>query len=210
LTIFGLGNPTERYARTRHNVGFMVLDVLARRLRVRFRHAAERYICRREFAGTGLVLVKPLLYMNDSGVVVRDQLSKEPDDVLVVCDDMALPFGRLRLRPSGSDGGHNGLGSIVYHLGRTDFARLRIGIDSPPVSRSWVDWVLEPFPSEQARQLPELLDRAADACLAVVTSGITTAMNRYNPGPASDTTQSRPLPTVPSPSKGVGVGRQAS
>lgn len=183
MTIFGLGNPTERYARTRHNVGFMVVDTLARRLHTRFRHLAGRHVARKEHAGRDLVLVKPLLYMNESGVVVKSQLEAEPDDFLVVCDDLALPFGRLRLRPKGSDGGHNGLGSIIYRLGRTDFPRLRVGIDEPGPGEDGIDYVLEPFPPEQAGKLPEVLDRAADACLALVTGGIELAMNRYNPDP---------------------------
>jgi PTH1 family peptidyl-tRNA hydrolase len=183
VTIFGLGNPTERYAKTRHNVGFMVLDTLARRLHVRFRHLPERYVARKEYAGHGLVLVKPLLYMNESGVVAKGQLEREPDEFLVVCDDMALPFGRLRLRPKGSAGGHKGLESIIYHLGRNDFPRLRVGIDAPGPGQDGVDYVLEPFPKEQAELLPEVLDLAADACLAAVTRGIERAMNRFNPAP---------------------------
>lgn len=183
MTIFGLGNPTERYAKTRHNVGFMVLDTLARRLHVRFRHLPERYVARKEYAGHGLVLVKPLLYMNESGVVAKGQLEREPDEFLVVCDDMALPFGRLRLRPKGSAGGHKGLESIIYHLGRNDFPRLRVGIDAPGPGQDGVDYVLEPFPKEQAELLPEVLDLAADACLAAVTRGIERAMNRFNPAP---------------------------
>jgi PTH1 family peptidyl-tRNA hydrolase len=181
VTIFGLGNPTRRYAATRHNAGFMVLDTLAARLRCRFRMFPDREVARRQFAGDDLVLVKPLLYMNESGVVVRKQLERKPDRLLVVCDDMALPFGRLRLRPQGSDGGHNGLGSIISHLGRSDFPRLRVGIDAPVRSSDGVDYVLEPFPEEQAAMLPEVLARAADACLTVVTGGLELAMSRFNP-----------------------------
>ena len=192
MTIFGLGNPTDRYAATRHNVGFMVLDALARKLHVRFRHQPGRFICRKELAGTPVVLVKPLLYMNESGVVVKEQLAQSPDDFLVVCDDMALPFGRLRLKPSGSDGGHNGLGSIIYHLGRSDFPRLRVGIDAPPRAENWSDWVLEPFPPGQTTELPEVLDRASDACITVVTSGLARAMNRCNP--ERDTQGHDPIP----------------
>jgi PTH1 family peptidyl-tRNA hydrolase len=181
VTIFGLGNPTRRYAATRHNAGFMVLDTLAARLRCRFRMFPDREVARRQFAGDDLVLVKPLLYMNESGVVVRKQLERKPDRLLVVCDDMALPFGRLRLRPQGSDGGHNGLGSIISHLGRSDFPRLRVGIDAPVRSSDGVDYVIEPFPEEQAAMLPEVLARAADACLTVVTGGLELAMSRFNP-----------------------------
>ncbi len=187
MTIFGLGNPGPRYAFTRHNVGFMVVDTLAARLGFRFRTFADRSVARRQFAGDELLLVKPLLYMNESGIVVRKQVARRLDDMLVVCDDMALPFGRLRLRPAGSDGGHNGLGSITSHLGRSDFPRLRVGIDAPARSSDGIDYVLERFPTEQEVLLPELLARAADACIAVVTQGLERAMSRFNPLPAVGT-----------------------
>jgi PTH1 family peptidyl-tRNA hydrolase len=183
VTIFGLGNPTRRYAATRHNAGFMVMDTLAVRLRCRFRLFPDREVARRQFAGDDLVLVKPLLYMNESGVVVRKQLERKPDGLLVVCDDMALSFGRLRLRPAGSDGGHKGLGSIISHLGRSDFPRLRVGIDAPARSSDGIEYVLEPFPEEQAAMLPKVLERAADACLTVITGGLELAMSRFNPPP---------------------------
>jgi PTH1 family peptidyl-tRNA hydrolase len=183
VTIFGLGNPGPRYALTRHNVGFMVVDALAARLGFRFRTFADREAARRQFSGDELVLVKPLMFMNESGVVVRKQLERRPDQMLVACDDMALPFGRLRLRPAGSDGGHNGLGSIIMHLGRSDFPRLRIGIDAPARSSDGIDYVLEPFPREQEALLPEILERATDACIAVVTQGLERAMSRFNPMP---------------------------
>ena len=181
MTVFGLGNPTDRYARTRHNVGFMVVDLLARKRRVNFRHVPGRFVARTEFAGRPLCLVKPLLYMNESGVPVREHLAQEPDDFLVVCDDLALPFGRLRLRARGSDGGHKGLGSIIYHLETEAFARLRIGIDPTPEGVDGADYVLEPFSDAQQEQLARFLDRAADACLAVASDGIAAAMNRFNP-----------------------------
>jgi peptidyl-tRNA hydrolase, PTH1 family len=184
VTIFGLGNPGPRYVTTRHNAGFMVVDAIAERLGFRFRTFGDREVARRQFAGDELLLVRPLLYMNESGVVVRKQLERKPDDMLVVCDDMALPFGRLRLRPAGSDGGHNGLGSIIMRLGRSDFPRLRIGIDAPARSSDGIDYVLEPFPKEQEALLPEVLARATDACIAVVTQGLERAMSRFNPMPA--------------------------
>lgn len=181
MTIFGLGNPGPRYALTRHNVGFMVVDALAARLGFRFRTYADRAVARRQFSGEELALVKPLLFMNESGIVVRKQLERRPDDMLVVCDDMALPFGRLRLRPSGSDGGHKGLGSTIAQLGRSDFPRLRVGIDAPARSGDGIDYVLERFPADQEQVLSEVLQRAADACIAVVTQGLERAMNRFNP-----------------------------
>ncbi len=168
----------------------MVVDVLSRRLHARFRHQPGCLVARKEHAGRPLVLVKPLRYMNESGVVVKEQLTREPDEFLAVCDDLALPFGRLRLRPKGSDGGHKGLGSIIYHLGRTDFARLRIGIDAPGPGEDGIDYVLNDFPSEQAARLPEVLDRAADACLTVVTGGLELAMNRFNPSLDAESSES--------------------
>uniref|UniRef100_A0A7C4GDD3 Peptidyl-tRNA hydrolase n=1 Tax=candidate division WOR-3 bacterium TaxID=2052148 RepID=A0A7C4GDD3_UNCW3 len=180
MTIFGLGNPTRRYAGTRHNVGFMVCDVLARRLKARFHHLPGCYRAESRHSGTAIVLVKPLLYMNESGVVVREQLARHPDDFIIVLDDIALPFGRLRLRPSGSDGGHNGLASVIFHLGRSDFPRLRVGIGAPTDAASTTDYVLEEFTPEQLAALPTLLDRAAEACLTVHGAGLEAAMNRFN------------------------------
>ena len=180
MTLFGLGNPGERYAATRHNVGFMVLDELARRLRARFRSGSGRAVARGNWRAEKLVLVKPMLYMNESGVPVAEHLRREPDDYLVVCDDFALPFARLRLRPRGSEGGHNGLASIIHRLGTDDFPRLRIGIGVPPREQDWAEYVLAPFGPEEADGLPELVSRAADACLVVTTDGLDRAMNRYN------------------------------
>ncbi|MEO0070850.1 MAG: aminoacyl-tRNA hydrolase [candidate division WOR-3 bacterium] len=181
MTIFGLGNPTAVYANTRHNLGFMVLDLIAQRLRTRFHHLPGKFIARTQFAGTKLTLIKPLLYMNESGVVVREHLAEEPDDFLVVVDDIALPFGRLRLRPHGSDGGHKGLASIIYHLGSNKFPRLRIGICPPtPIKGSITEYVLSPFTKEESKLLPQILERAADACLFVISEGLDQAMNRFN------------------------------
>lgn len=180
MTVFGLGNPTRRYVLTRHNTGFMVVDELARRLDAKFRPLPGRLVAATTYAGSPFYLVKPTLYMNESGVAVREQLSANPDEFIVVIDDIALPFGRLRLRPAGSDGGHRGLASVIYHLGRNDFARLRIGIGSPPPDKDSTDYVLERFTASELTSLPGVIARAADACLLVVTEGLTVAMNRFN------------------------------
>ncbi|MGQ9708705.1 MAG: aminoacyl-tRNA hydrolase [bacterium] len=179
MTIFGLGNPTDRYARTRHNLGFMTVDTIARRLKVRFHHLPGRFLARTRVDDKGLILVKPLLYMNNSGVVVKEQLASQPDEFLVVVDDLALPFGTLRLRPKGSDGGHKGLASIIYNLGTERFPRLRIGIGSP-VNGDATEFVLAPFTKEEARVLPGILERAAAACLMVSIAGLEKAMSQFN------------------------------
>lgn len=186
MTVFGLGNPTTHYARTRHNIGFMVVDELAARLGARFRHLPGRQVCRTAVDGHSLILVKPLLYMNQSGVPVAEQLGAEPDDFIVVCDDIALPFGRLRLRGQGSDGGQKGLASIIYQLGTERFPRLRVGIGSPPEGIDAADHVLEPFSPAEAEALPELVDLAADACLVFIRRGLEVAMNRFNPEPVAE------------------------
>jgi PTH1 family peptidyl-tRNA hydrolase len=181
--VIGLGNPGERYAGTRHNIGWLVLDRLAERAgwtgRGRQRDAANVVMGR--FRGLDLTLVKPLTYMNDSGLAVRKVLVRERAplaDVLIVADDFALPFGKLRFRETGSHGGHNGLRSIIGELGTETFSRLRIGIGDPG-SRA-VDHVLSRFAADEQQRLDELLDAAADAVEAWAREGTNKAANRFN------------------------------
>jgi PTH1 family peptidyl-tRNA hydrolase len=181
--IVGLGNPGERYAGTRHNIGWLVLDRLADRAgwggRGKQRDASR--VTQGRYADLDIVLAKPLTYMNESGIAVRKLLARERaplDEVLVVADDFALPFGRLRFREGGGAGGHNGLRSIITELETDRFSRLRIGIGEP--DRNAVDHVLSRFePSEQAR-LDTLLDAAADAVEAWAREGTSRAANRFN------------------------------
>jgi PTH1 family peptidyl-tRNA hydrolase len=181
--VVGLGNPGGQYAGTRHNIGWMVLDRLADRAgwsgRGRDRDAATSV--RGRHAGLDLVLAKPLTYMNDSGLAVRKLLALERAplaDLLVVADDFALPFGRLRFREGGGAGGHNGLRSIIEELGTEKFSRLRIGIGEP--SRNAVDHVLSRFGPEEQLRLDELLDASADAVEAWAREGTNKAANRFN------------------------------
>ena len=181
--VVGLGNPGDQYARTRHNIGWMVVDRIADRAgwsgRGRTRDAAA--VVQGRFHGLDLVLVKPLTYMNLSGTAVRKVLARERaplSDLLVVTDDFALPFGKMRFRESGSAGGHNGLTSIIEEMGTEKFNRLRVGIGDP--ARGAVDHVLGRFDvSEQAR-LDELLDAGVDAVEAWARDGVSKAANRYN------------------------------
>lgn len=182
--VIGLGNPGSQYAETRHNIGWMVLDRLADRAgrsgRGRQRDASESVQIR--YKGLDLVLAKPLTFMNDSGVAVRKLLARERvplTEVLVVADDFALPFGKLRFREAGSHGGHNGLRSIIEELESEKFSRLRVGIGEP--GRGAIDHVLSKFAADERTRLPILLDAAADAVEAWARDGTSKAANRFNP-----------------------------
>ena len=181
--VVGLGNPGERYAKTRHNVGWMVLDRLADRAgwdgKGRERDASR--IVQGRFRSLELTLVKPLTFMNDSGLAVRKVLAREHAplvDLLVVADDFALPFGKLRFREGGGPGGHNGLGSIIDELGTEKFSRLRVGIGEP--DRAAIDHVLSVFSPEERPRLDELLDKSADAVEAWAREGTNKAANQFN------------------------------
>lgn len=181
--IIGLGNPGAEYANTRHNIGFIVLDALARSLGVTF--ASDRYasLARGRYRGHILVLVKPSTYMNLSGKAVRYWMTREKtgiENILVVVDDIALPLGTLRLRSKGSDGGHNGLADIIYQLESIDFPRLRFGIGDEFARGTQVDYVLSRWTKKEEEVL---LPRIADAVKAVesfVTIGIERAMGEVN------------------------------
>ena len=180
--VVGLGNPGRQYLETRHNVGWMVVDRLADRAGWgggRERDAAR--VVWGRYHGLDLELVKPLTFMNESGLAVRKVLARERaplEDLLVVCDDFALPFGRLRLREAGSAGGHNGLRSIIGELGSQSFARLRVGIGEPRAGA--VDHVLARFGAAERADLERLLDAAADAVEDWARDGADRAATRWN------------------------------
>jgi len=181
--VVGLGNPGDRYAQTRHNVGWLALDRLADIAgwsgRGRTRDASS--IAMGRFKGLDLTMVKPLTFMNDSGLAVRKVLAREHaplNDLLVVTDDFALPFGKLRFREAGSAGGHNGLRSIVEELGTEKFSRMRVGIGDP--RHGAIDHVLSTFTPDERARLPELLDAAAEAIETWAREGTSRAANRWN------------------------------
>ena len=184
--IVGLGNPGRRYARTRHNAGFMVIDRLAETLPI----GTERSRFQAAFAETRdgdrrVVLVKPQTFMNESGIAVG-QLArwyKTPHDrLLVVYDDLDLPFGTIRMRAGGSAGGHNGIASVIQHLNTQEFARLRIGI-SRPRTGSTVPYVLSHFTADEQCELPAIIERAAEAALMWLREGTVLTMNAFNRRP---------------------------
>ncbi|HEO71984.1 MAG TPA: aminoacyl-tRNA hydrolase [Candidatus Hydrogenedentes bacterium] len=182
--IVGLGNPGPQYNRTRHNVGYMVLDCLAERLGVSFeREKYQGLIIQTKGWGKEIMLVKPLTWMNRSGIcvaqVARNRIT-DPADVFVVADDVNLPLGRLRVRRQGSAGGHNGLKSIIEHLGTDEFPRLRVGIGEDSTQKDLTNHVLGRFKPEEWATVEEMVDRAADVVVLCLTEGLEQAMNTYN------------------------------
>jgi PTH1 family peptidyl-tRNA hydrolase len=182
--IVGLGNPGPKYADTRHNVGFRVVDALAEHLHItNFSQDHNALVGWGRANDQKLGLAKPLTLMNRSGQAVRPLCNYNnlaPSDLIVVVDDLNLPVGTIRLRPGGSSGGHNGLSDIADHLGTTDFPRLRIGIgdDFGPGEQS--DYVLSSFTPSQQPAVDEALADAVDAVLTAVREDLDTAMNQYN------------------------------
>ena len=181
--IVGLGNIGDEYRHTRHNIGFMILDALAEASNISF--ATDRYgdIARTRLKNKQLVLLKPSTYMNLSGNAVRYWMDREkiaPDHLLILVDDIALPFGAIRIKPSGSDAGHNGLKNIAAMLGTQAYARLRFGVGNDFARGSQMDYVLGPFTPEQRQELPARIDVAVDALKAFCLSGIDFAMCNFN------------------------------
>jgi PTH1 family peptidyl-tRNA hydrolase len=182
--VVGLGNPGPKYENTRHNVGFRVVDALADRLRVSsFGREHDAMVGWGQYKNRKVGLAKPLTFMNRSGQAVAplcDDNNLRPSDLIVVVDDLNLPVGTIRLRPSGSSGGHNGLEDIANHLGTTTFPRLRIGIgdDFEPGGQS--DYVLSPFTPAQQPDVDAALDDAVGAILTAVREDLDTAMTRFN------------------------------
>lgn len=182
--IVGLGNPGPRYALTRHNVGFLVLDLLAERLGGRFKtHKSRTDVLAGRLADQAVVLGKPRSYMNESGgpVVSLARFYKVSDETItVVHDDLDLPYGALRLKRGGGDGGHNGLRSITAALGSKDYARVRFGVGRPPGRMDPADYVLREFSAAERKDLGFHVDRAADAVEALLADGLEAAQNRFN------------------------------
>lgn len=181
--IAGLGNIGSDYEGTRHNVGFDVVDELAKEFDVTFKLDNQAFMTEFKHKGKTFVLIKPTTYMNLSGKAVRYWLTKfniPKENLLVVLDDLALPFGKQRLRPNGSDGGHNGLKNIDLVLGTNQYARLRIGIGNDFGKGRQVDYVLGKWTKEETDTMPELLKYAAETIKAFGTIGIQFTMSQFN------------------------------
>ena len=181
--IVGLGNIGPDYVGTRHNAGFMVVDVLADRARASWKSCRYGDMTTVKIKNCELMLLKPSTFMNLSGVAVRYWMNQEKlplENLLIVVDDLALPFGTIRLKQRGSDGGHNGLKNIASELGNSNYARLRIGVGNEFTRGHQIDYVLGVFTPEERKDLPAILDKAADCVSAYCLSGPAFAMNHFN------------------------------
>ncbi len=183
--IAGLGNPTAQYAHTRHNVGFDTIDVLAEKYNINVNESKFKALCGSGYIeGQKVLLLKPLTYMNLSGEAIRaaaDFYKIDPEEELIVlCDDINLDPGRIRIREKGSAGGHNGLKNIILHCGTDAFTRIKIGVGEKPKERDLADWVLARFPKEEEETMAQAFKDAADAAALIVTGEIRKAQDLYN------------------------------
>jgi PTH1 family peptidyl-tRNA hydrolase len=182
--VVGLGNPGDRYRRTRHNLGFMVADALAARSGVtRWVEEADAWTAEARVGGEEALLVKPAAFMNRSGVAVERVLAARgggTDELVVVLDDVALDLGTLRVRERGSHGGHNGLRSLIEVLGSDEFARVRVGIRRGEPQEDLAEYVLSEFPKDDVLVVQEMVGLAGDAVECLVRDGASEAMNRFN------------------------------
>jgi len=186
--VVGLGNPGERYAATRHNVGAMVLDHLVSAAGDRWKSQRKTRcdVAETRWAGRQVILARPHSYMNESGGPVSALAGfygVPAEGIVVLHDELDLPFGALRIKAGGGDNGHNGLKSIRRSIGSGDTVRVRIGVGRPPGRQDPADFVLRPFSSTERTELPELIGRAADATECAVAEGVTVAQNRFNASP---------------------------
>lgn len=181
--IVGLGNPGEKYTDTRHNIGFIVLDAFAEASDLFFEHKRYADVAKVKFKGRIFVLIKPMTYMNLSGKAVDYWMKKEKvstDKTLVIVDDLALPFGTVRIKDKGGDGGHNGLKDIIAVLGHQNFNRLRFGIGKQFYKGSQVNYVLDDWTEEETKLLPERIKEIIGAIKNFGTIGIERTMNFFN------------------------------
>lgn len=182
--IAGLGNPTKEYDKTRHNVGFSVIDVLADRYRIDVSERKHKALCGRGvIEGQKVVLMKPQTFMNLSGESIRaavDFYKVEPEDVIIIYDDISLEPGQLRIRLKGSAGGHNGIKNIIAHLGTQEFPRIKVGVGAKPPRMDLAAYVLSRFSQGEQKLMDDAFSEAAGAAVMMMTDGADRAMNHYN------------------------------
>lgn len=182
--IAGLGNPTKEYDKTRHNVGFSVIDVLADRYRIDISEKKHKALCGRGvIEGQKVLLLKPQTFMNLSGESIRaaaDYYKIEPEEMIVIYDDISLDPGQLRIRLKGSAGGHNGIKNIIANLGTQDFPRIKVGVGAKPPHMDLADYVLSRFGAGEQKLMEEAFGEAAEAAVMMMTDGEERAMNHFN------------------------------
>ena len=180
--IVGLGNPGPKYEFTRHNAGFLCMDLLAQQLGVKIdRIKFKSVVADVAIEGSRCILMKPQTFMNNSGEAVRDAANFykiPPEHIIILFDDISLPPGKLRIRRKGSDGGHNGIKNIIAHLGTDKFPRVKVGVGAP--EHDIVDWVIGSFSAQERKVIDGVLDRALGAAECIITDGVSAAQNRYN------------------------------
>ena len=179
-----LGNPGKEYANTRHNIGFLAADALEKRTGVKFNKLKYRALTGEvTLGGQRVLVVKPQTYMNLSGEAVKlagGFYKIPPERILVLYDDVSLPLGKLRIRASGSAGGHNGIKNIIAHLGTDAFPRIKVGVGAPQREDGLVDWVIGSFTASERKVVDEAIDKALDAAACVIEHGVSEAQNRFN------------------------------
>lgn len=182
--IIGLGNPTDKYQATRHNIGWDAITRLSDDYRIPLDFRKHKAICGKGYIeGEKVVLAQPITYMNLSGESVRelvDYYKVSPEDIIIIYDDISLDVGQLRIRKKGSAGGHNGIKSIISHLGTDEFPRIKIGVGDKPKDWDLADYVLSRFAAEEQATIREALKDTSEACKLMITSGMDAAMNQYN------------------------------
>lgn len=182
--IAGLGNPGKEYAGTRHNAGFMVIDRLADEYNISVENKKHKALCGKGVIdGNQVILVKPQTYMNLSGEAIAEVMNyykADLDELIVVFDDISLLPGKIRLRPKGSAGGHNGIKNIIANLGTQDFGRVKVGVGDKPKGYDLVDWVLGHFSEEDKKFMEEGIKKAAAAVVTIINEGMEAGMNKYN------------------------------
>lgn len=182
MLIIGLGNPEYRYKFSRHNIGFLIIEEIAEENGCKFyKKNSFALIAKWEQWNKDILLVKPTLYMNNSGIVVKKLVEEYNRPFLIVTDDVDLPFGRLCIKNKGGAGGHKGMESIIATLGTQEFPRLRVGMGPRPPGNLLTDYVLSPIEKEELKELPNIIEKAKDAICTIIKEGIEIAMNRFNP-----------------------------
>lgn len=181
--LVGLGNPGQKYANTRHNIGFSFIDRLIQKNALSVKDKNNYLLSMMEKGQKKIFLLKPMMYMNLSGIPtlhVASYYKIPPENIIVVYDDIALPLGKLRIRANGSAGGHNGVKSLIENLGKENFIRLRLGIGEPPQNKPLEDYVLEPFSSQEIPVIEKLLSISEEAFWYIIEKGVEAAMNQFN------------------------------